>query len=261
MNKNLTLLIIEDDEEICQRFVEYADSTDEIEIVSITNNFYRALELVKEYLPNVIILDLEIYTGKGNGIMFLEGLKNTNLPFKPFILVTTNNSSSTIHNHARQLGTDFIMSKQQEGYSEATAIEFLKIIQDTIQGNIEKYHLKHSSTEPPQNHNKRLLRLITTELDAIGISPKANGYQYLLEAIFLVINGHTCNLSSTIAKNHSKTNTSVERAMQNAINKTWYSNNSDELSKYYKAKINSEKGVPTLTEFIFYYARKIKNSI
>ena len=259
MQRNLNILIIEDDTKTCQRFVEYVESGDEINIVSITNNSYRALELVEECLPDAIILDLELNDGKGNGMSFLESLKNVQIPFKPFILITTNNSSNTIYDYARQLGADFIMSKHQEDYSEEKAIEFLKLMKAIIQENIQKQHTEYTSTETPQDYNKRLLRLITIELDRIGISPKAIGYKYLSEAILLVIHGQSSNLSGTIAKKYNKTDTSVERAMQNAINKAWRSNDIDELLKHYTAKISSDKGVPTLTEFIYYYARKISN--
>ena len=47
--------------------------------------------------------------------------------------------------------------------------------------------------------------------------------------------------------------------MQNAINRAWAISNIDDLLENYTAKISSSKGVPTLTEFIFYYANKIKN--
>ena len=71
--------------------------------------------------------------------------------------------------------------------------------------------------------------------------------------------GHTNNLCTTIGDKYSKTDASVERAMQNAINNAWRSNDIDELLKHYSARINSDRGVPTLTEFVYYYANKIKN--
>ena len=60
---------------------------------------------------------------------------------------------------------------------------------------------------------------------------------------------------------YGKTDSSVERAMQNAINRAWRNSDIDELLTHYKAKISSDKGVPTLTEFIHYYANKIKSHI
>ena len=90
-------------------------------------------------------------------------------------------------------------------------------------------------------------------------NPKAIGYKYLTDAILLVMEGHTNNLCTTIGDKYSKTDASVERAMQNAINNAWRSNDIDELLKHYSARINSDRGVPTLTEFVYYYANKIKN--
>ena len=49
--------------------------------------------------------------------------------------------------------------------------------------------------------------------------------------------------------------------MQNSINRAWSNQNPEELCKHYTAVINYERGVPTLTEFIYYYAAKLKNEI
>lgn len=259
MNRELNIMLIEDDTSICKRFAEYVDITPDISIMAVTNNSYRALELITESLPDAIILDLELNQGKGNGLLFLQELNKLSIPFKPFILITTNNSSTITYDYARQLGADFIMSKHQEDYSEKSAIDFLKMMKDIIQNNIRSSHPDYTDEEAPNQREKRLTRLISIELDRIGISPKAVGYKYLTNAILLVIDGHTSNLCTTIGKKFSKTDASVERAMQNAINSAWRSNDIDELLKNYTARINSERGVPTLTEFVYYYANKIKN--
>ena len=47
--------------------------------------------------------------------------------------------------------------------------------------------------------------------------------------------------------------------MQNAIEKAWKTSCIEDLKKYYTARISSSRGVPTMTEFIYYYAEKIKN--
>lgn len=259
MRRELNIMLIEDDATVCKHFAEYADITKEVSITAITNNSYRALELIQEDLPDAVILDLELNEGKGNGLLFLQNLNKLSIPFKPFILVTTNNSSKMTYDYARQLGADFIMSKHQEDYSEKTAIDFLKMMKDIIQNNIRNHHPEYELSESSTQREKRLTRLINIELDYVGISPKAIGYKYLTDAIFLVLDGHKNNLCTTIGKKYSKTNSSVERAMQNAINNAWRSNDIDELLVHYTARIHSEKGVPTLTEFIYYYANKIKN--
>lgn len=106
---------------------------------------------------------------------------------------------------------------------------------------------------------KRLIRRIHAELDEVGISPKAVGRQYLTDAILLVINKTEHNLPAAIGKKYGKTDSSVERAMQNAISKAWRTADVENLYQNYTARIHSEKGVPTITEFICYYANKLKN--
>lgn len=259
LKRELNIILVEDDTETCARFAEYVDITSNICIVGVTNNSYRALELVSELYPDAIILDLELNLGKGNGLLFLQSLKNMDIPFKPFVLVTTNNTSSLTYDYARQYGADFIMSKHQDDYSEATAINFLVMMKDIIQNNIAKQHTFDFALESPVYHEKRMKKRISIELDKVGINPKMSGYQYLIDAILLVINGKTNNICVLVGQQYSKTSTSVERAIQNAINKAWGTTDIDDLTNNYTARISSEKGVPTTTEFIFYYAQKIKN--
>lgn len=151
------------------------------------------------------------------------------------------------------------MSKHQSDYSEQNALEFLTMVKDIIQNNINRQHSACTTTESPIQREKRLKKRITVELENIGISAKLVGYKYLIDSILLAINGQTNNICVTIAQKYAKSDSSVERAMQNAINRAWRSTDIDDLLLYYTAKINSDKGVPTLTEFIYYYANKIKN--
>lgn len=260
MEKPLRVILIEDDAETCKKFSECAEKIEEIELCAVTNNSYRALELVRENMPEAIILDLELNEGKGSGILFLQGLKDVEIDFKPFILITTNNLSNTMHEYSRQLGADFIMSKYQSDYSEETPMEFLRKMKDILQNNAKKQYADYATTESTYEHNKRLERMVIMELDCVGISPKALGYKYLTDAILYTIKDEGINIYSEIGKKYDKTDSSVERAMQNAINKAWRTYDIDELLKHYTARISSEKGVPTLTEFIYYYARKIKGN-
>lgn len=261
MKQELNILLVEDDLDTCKKFKEYVDLTPDIELIEITNNSYRAVELTKECLPDAIILDLELNEGSGNGLLFLQDLKNASLSFKPYILITTNNSSSTTYEFARQLGADFIMSKHQRDYSEKNVVEFLRMMKEGILGRHSNQPSDSHSDPPAEPSQKLLQRLITTELDAIGISPKALGYSYLTDAIILVIKGKPHGICSNLAVKYKKTDFSIERAMQNAINKAWRTTDIDDLLVHYTAKISSEKGVPTLTEFIHYYAKKIKNRL
>jgi hypothetical protein len=108
---------------------------------------------------------------------------------------------------------------------------------------------------------KRLARLLSAELDRIGIRPKHIGRAYLSDAIIMILQKQESSVCAALGRKYGKTDVSVERAMQNAINKAWHTADIDDLAKYYTAKISSEKGVPTLTEFIYYYVNKLKNEL
>lgn len=256
---NFTILLVEDDANACNKFMKYSETLDDISIVSITNNSVKALMDIRDFIPDAVILDLELHNGSGSGLDVLRGLKDMALSACPYILITTNNSSNTTYEYARQLGADYIISKHQEDYSEENVLNLLIMMKSVIQSKKHSSSLASLTTEAPHQKRKRIEQRIITELNRIGISPKAAGYQYLIDAIQIVMDKPTQNLSTIIGKKYQKTESSVERAMQNAINRAWKQTDIEELLHYYTARIHSEKGVPTTTEFIYYYATKLNS--
>lgn len=258
MESKLEILLVEDDPEACKEIISIVDESDDLTVIGVTNNATKALQYIKEFLPDAVILDLELHDGRGNGLNILYELQNLSLTKLPYILVTTNNSSSVTYDSARQFGADFIMSKHEEGYSAKSVLDFLRIIRPAIRNKQTIGALKDMTTETPEHYRKRITRQIMTELNYVGINPSFIGYQYLVDAILIMIKQPTQNICTIVGQQHGKTNSSVERAMQNAINRAWKSSNIEDLLFHYKAKINSEKGIPTITEFICYYANKVK---
>lgn len=253
------ILIVEDDSSVCKNFVDIIDDTDGFKLAGVTNNSVRALEIIKDCLPDAVILDLELHNGLGNGLTLLQELSTIQLPKFPYILVTTNNTSVITYQTARHFGADFIMSKHQENYSENSVIEFLKMMQPVITISRTQFDNTKKTPETPAEQNKRITRRIMSELNLIGINTKSVGYKYLIDAIMIIMDAPTPNICNIIAKKYGKTESSVERAIQNAINRAWNTSPLKDLQLYYTAHISSAKGVPTVTEFIYYYANKIKN--
>ena len=258
MDRELSVIVIEDDDMVCKCFKNFAETMDEISIVECTNDSNKGIELVKQYIPDAVILDLELNEGKGSGIDFLTGIKAIEDRYKPFVLVTTNVSSTTMQDYVRKNGADFIISKHKKDYSEKEALDFLISMKDMIQGKAIEKDEHTSLTESMEKRDNRLKKMICKELDYVGINPKHLGYDYLVDAILLVIGGEKSKTITIIGEKYGKTDSSIERAMQNAINKAWRSSDIDELLEHYTARINSEKGVPTLMEFVHYYAKKLK---
>lgn len=255
----LTILLVEDDPRSCQELAEAIDLTEDAVLVGITPHADKAVMLIQDYIPDCLILDLELHAGSGNGLNVLQAMKHLALPRLPYVVITTNNSSIVTHEAARNLGADFIFTKHQADYSAKNVIEFLCMIKGVIQNRSTHVFAENMPDETPHIREKRLIRRIHTELDAVGISPKAIGRQYLADAILLVIDKPVQNLPAAIGKKYGKSDSSVERAMQNAILRAWRTADIDALYRNYTAKIHPDKGVPTITEFICYYANKLRN--
>lgn len=259
MERELSILLVEDDPQACEDISTYIDTLDDVVLTGITNSASKAEQLIQDTLPDAVILDLELHAGSGSGLSLLQALHSMPPAKIPYILITTNNSSAVTYEAARQLGADFIFSKHQNDYSAQSVVEFLRVLKHAIQKSHVKANQEQDPLESPAQKDRRIMRRICLELDRVGISTKAKGYQYLTDAILLVTKAPTPNLCSVIGQKYGKTESSVERAMQNAIAKAWRTTPIDDLLSFYTAKINSEKGVPTMTEFIYHYANKIKN--
>ncbi len=257
MEKRIDIIVVEDDEDICFKYEQEVKKYKEIFLIGTTNSTKTALELVKEYQPNAIVLDLELHNGYGNGISFLKEIAALELDFKPYILISTNNISYSTHEIVRKLGADFVITKNQQDYSEDMVLSFLT----SVVGFKSTDNSKSAQLEAKIDYKSKLKNRIITELDLIGISPKVIGRQYLIDAIELVAEKRMHNISSVLARKYQKSDASIERAMETAINRAWRSTDIDTLEKYYTAYIKPSKGVPTVTEFIYYYAQKIKECV
>ena len=148
MDNKLSILLVEDDQYACKQIINLADNSDDMMLVGVTNNAFKALEYIRDTLPDVVILDLELHHGSGSGLNVLSGIRDMSLCKVPYILITTNNSSSVTYETARQLGADYIMSKHQDGYSEKSVIDFLRMLAPVIKSRkqIHKADFEESET-------------------------------------------------------------------------------------------------------------------
>lgn len=264
MDRKLEILLVEDNEDECLKLkgrveLEYEEFT----FIGVTDNQKTAFEIIKNSIPDVIVLDLELHQGGGNGLSLLQQIKAENLPFPPYILITTANVSAITHETARALGADFIMTKKQTDYSPKAVLDFLKIVKPAIiNRRNSSCEVSSAATEETENtRKKRIEKQITLELNNIGIKTGVKGFKYLIKAIAYYIDGSYERINSLVAKEYGVTPTSVDRAMQNAINHAWSSTDVETLYKNYKAQIRQGKDAPTLMEFISYYAIKIKEEL
>lgn len=264
MNKPMTLLLVEDDVTECIRFKTCATNRADIKFIGMTGSSFEGINYVKTHMPEGVILDLELHKGKGSGLTFLSTMNETRLDFRPLVVVVTNSSSDIVYNHVHANGADLVFHKKQSDYSADMVVNSLLALRKSL-------HVSHksglsndlASVETPEEQRVRITDKLNAELDMIGISAHLKGRKYLFEAIYLLIHtGKEGNGSDSVinqvCNKHKRAYSSITRAMQTAINNAWRISSIDDLQVHYTARINYETGVPTPTEFIYYYADKLK---
>lgn len=94
--KPMKILIIEDDINDCNNFIECAKTRNDIEIVAITDSDIDGLRYAKTLRPEGIVLDLELNnssSGNVDSLDFVTDLQALNLEYMPIVIVTTHVNS------------------------------------------------------------------------------------------------------------------------------------------------------------------------
>ena len=111
----MKILIVEDDKAAVEAIKDAMSYTEDMQVVGTTDSATQGLKLVEAVKPHAIILDLEL--NEGDGLNFLRNLSTLMLDYKPFVLVTTNTTSKTVHDIVRNNGGDFIYTKNTLNYN------------------------------------------------------------------------------------------------------------------------------------------------
>ncbi len=254
----MRILLIEDDVNECNIYKEIATKRTDIGFVAMTNSNVEAMKFFKTYTPEGIILDLELNQGEGTGFDFLEELNKLNLKNRPKIIVTTNICSDSVYEFLHKNNVDFIFYKKQDKYSQEKVINTLLLLGEYTSS-------KRENTEQNEICGNQISSKINRELDLIGVSNHLQGRRYLYDAIKYVIEEKETSSKITtvqyLAKKYKKNNSTISRAMQNCIIHAWRVSPIEDLTTHYTARINYETGIPTPTEFIYYYADKIRKQL
>ncbi len=260
-SKPMKILIIEDDIDDCNRFVNCIKSREDIELVALTDSDVEGLKYVKLKHPEGIILDLELNnstTGNTDSLEFLSNLRKINLNYEPIVIVTTHVNSKRTYEILHREGVDLILYKDHPNYScDYVLNKFLNLRKVPIKQTVNT--LKE---EIKENENK-ISECIYHELDLIGVTAKLKGRQYIHDAILYLIQNPKSNINviQYLTKIYKKSGNTITNGIQNAIIHAWRVSSIEDLTTYYTARVNYETGIPTPMEFIYYYVDKIKKII
>ena len=263
--KPMKILIIEDDLEDCNNFIECAKTRDDIEIVEITDSDIKGLRETKIKRPDGIVLDLELNnsaTGNTDSLDFINNLKKLNLNYEPIVIVTTHIKSKRTYNILHRQGVDIILYKEQSNYSANYVFNRFITYRE-----VEPEKTIETLKEEMKENKEKISDFIDDELELIGITSKYVGRNYIHDAIMYLIENddgqdkHYENVIRKIANKYNKSDTTISNGMQTAIAHAWNKMPYEDLEKYYTARIDPERAMPTPMELIYYYKKKAMKQI
>ncbi len=259
MYKSIKVLIADDNRDFVEILQEYFDQQDDFTVVAVAYNGLEALDMINLNLPDVVILDIIMPHLDGIGV--LEKLSRLELINCPKIVMLTAFGQENMTQRAVELGADYFMLKPFDLETLGTRVRqlFNEAIPQTRTSNSPA---KVYQTSPVRSRNMDLE--VTNLIHQMGVPAHIKGYQYLRDAILLVINevsllgAVTKELYPAIAVKYLTTPSRVERAIRHAIELAWDRGNVEMMSKFFGYTINIQRGKPTNSEFIAMVADKLR---
>jgi len=260
-SKPMKILIIEDDINDCNKFIECIKQRKDVELVGVTDSDIDGLKYVKTKCPEGIVLDLELnnsISGNTDSLEFLANLKRLKLNYEPIVIVTTHVNSKRTYDILHRNGVDLILYKDHPKYSCNHVLnQFINLRKDTVTATTSTIEELFEDSE------NKISCYINNELDLIGVTSKLKGREYIHDAILYLIQNENSDISVTqyLTKVHKKSETTITNGIKNAIIHAWRVSAVEDLLKHYTNRIDPNTGIPTPMEFVYYYRDKIKKMI
>ena len=247
MEDRIRVLPVDDNPAILKLLGDFLGQKSDIELVGSACDGEQALAMVDQTQPDIILLD--VIMPKLDGFAVLQALAQR--PDPPRAIMVTGLSRDDFVSRAMQLGASYYMVKPLDLNVLYTRIREVHTMLDAPTVS-EVRHPVHTADEQ-----------VTNLFLTIGIPAHIKGYQYLREAVKMVLEDHdvinriTKELYPGIARKFDTTASKVERAMRHAIEVAWNRGRLDAVNRMYGYKVFSPDDKPTNGEFIAMVADKV----
>ena len=247
----IKVLIADDNREFCEVLEEFFHDQQDFVLSGVAHNGQETLQLIQEQEPDIVILDIIMPHLDGIGV--LEKLQVLNFEPRPKIVILTALGQESMTMRSVELGADYYILKPFD----------LEVLGNRLRQLANGHPLPAA---PPQiNRTGRNMDVeVTKIIHQMGVPAHIKGYQYLREAILMVIDdvsllgAVTKELYPLIARKYMTTPSRVERAIRHAIELAWDRGNVEMMNKFFGYTINVERGKPTNSEFIAMVADKLR---
>ncbi len=272
-NGKIQVLIADDNREFGDILCEYLSDQNDIDVVGLARDGLEAVELIHQNAPDIAILDIIMPHLDGLGV--LEKIAESNMEKKPLFIVLSAVGQDKITQRALALGAEYYIVKPFDMDVLVNRIRqlknntYLSAPQTSISSSISSHKNEYFTTTEKRpvhiNNTSRSLEVeVTNIMHEIGVPAHIKGYQYLRDAIMMVvkdldvINSITKLLYPSIAKEYNTTPSRVERAIRHAIEVAWSRGQVEAIDALFGYTVNIGKGKPTNSEFIAMIADKLR---
>lgn len=263
MDKQIRVLLIDDNKELIEVMHAYIQEQDDMEVVGVAYQGYEALELIYHESPDIILLDIIMPHLDGLGV--LEKLQYKE--HRPRIIIISVIGRESMIQRGVSLGADYYMIKPFDLDTLGNRIRQLCSESATFSSSGPRLTNNGSFQEfnaIPKPPIRNLEVEVTKMIHQMGVPAHVKGYQYLREAIVSVVqeisllDTITKVLYPRIADKYQTTPSRVERGIRHSIELAWDRDNVEFKNKFFGYSINSDRGKPTNSEFIAMVAEKIR---
>ena len=266
MKEKTTILIADDNQEFSQTLANYIHEQDDMEVIGIAKDGEEAVDMITNIMPDVALLDVIMPHLDGIGVLEKMNIIKSNK--KPICIMISAVGQDKITQKAVNLGAEYYVVKPFDIELLIKRIRELKNFKPNQNvNNFLGKEMKQQYVEIPENGEKsqeNLEALVTNLIHEIGVPAHIKGYQYLREAIMMVvedidvINQITKCLYPQIAQKFKTTPSRVERAIRHAIEVAWGRGQQEAVENIFGYTVSASKGKPTNSEFIALIADKIR---
>lgn len=258
MLKEIKVLIADDNKDFVDILRDFFERQEDINVVGVAYNGLETLDMISSETPDLVILDIIMPHLDGIGV--LERLATRDYINRPKTIMLTAFGQESMTQRAVELGADYFILKPFDLDTLTNRIR--QLFNDVV--TVSKPVPAIIGYQQPLVRSRNLDLEVTNIIHQMGVPAHVKGYQYLRDAILLVVNevsllgAITKELYPGIALKYQTTSSRVERAIRHAIELAWDRGNVEMMNKFFGYTINIERGKPTNSEFIAMVADKLR---
>ena len=246
--ETVRVAVADDNLQLREMIAAYLSEQSGIEFVGAASNGVEALELVQKEEPDVLICDMIMPQMDGFAVM--ERLAAMKLSHRPGIIALTALGRDDFIARAINLGASYYMVKPFDFGTLAQSV--FETAGEEARADALGAQMNKENVDSGTSLEERIANLFLT----VGIPAHIKGYQYLREAVKMVIENQelmgriTKELYPGIARRFGTTSSKVERAIRHAIEVAWNRGRIEALDEAFGRNVCSLDDKPTNGEFI-----------